>query len=448
MNEREKKLLLAIIALLIPLGGYFAYSRFDSAQSKYQNSIYDLSKKTNKKKQLIKRGARAARKIKTLQAQSLPGQTKRAESLYRNWLLTQLREQKMEQISVIPSSRRALRYNSRKNSNKRRAYEQISYSIKARGDLKQFTQFLHKFYSLDCLHRIPSIIAKPLKDSKKLDLVMTIEALVLPGTERHKTLDYLAASQIEELSAYSDVIINRNLFAPPNQPPKIDSLGKKEIGSDEELSLTVKATDPDEFDKVTYSIRKDPAQQGDIPKIDPQSGELTFPPQEIGDYKFTVLATDDGLPAKTVEETLEISVVKQSPKEKPDFDDAKLTTFTGRTKSGNRWMMWLRFLTTNETVKLYEGDTFELGKLKGVIHRISTKDVELTAANRRMLVKLGQNLSDGEMLQETKKEPSPAKNSASQTPTPTKEIKAPLAKNDRLAPGKKSKNAAEIQPDR
>ncbi len=49
-------------------------------------------------------------------------------------------------------------------------------------------------------------------------------------------------------------------------------------------------------------------------------------------------------------------------------------------------------------MRLGEGDRFEVKRLKGIVSRIGTKNVDVTAAGESRRFELGENLAEGQML--------------------------------------------------
>jgi len=75
--------------------------------------------------------------------------------------------------------------------------------------------FLYAFYRAGHMHQIRHLSIKPMENGRGLDLVITIEALSLPGA----TLDKLSTEpgtrlMLSSADAYSNLIVGRNLFSP------------------------------------------------------------------------------------------------------------------------------------------------------------------------------------------------------------------------------------------
>ncbi len=76
----------------------------------------------------------------------------------------------------------------------------------------------------------------------------------------------------------------------------------------------------------------------------------------------------------------------------PRFDPAKHAYLTAIVAVGDRQQAWLFARTSDETFKLFEGDTFEIGGAEGKVLRIGHRDVDIKFDGRQYLLSLGENL--------------------------------------------------------
>jgi hypothetical protein len=93
----------------------------------------------------------------------------------------------------------------------------------------------------------------------------------------------------------------------PNRPPVLTAIGNRAIAELVALTFNASATDPDAGQTVTFSLT------GNVPPgaaITPAGAFSWTPtePQGPGSYTFTVVATDNGLPAATDEETITVTI--------------------------------------------------------------------------------------------------------------------------------------------
>jgi hypothetical protein len=79
----------------------------------------------------------------------------------------------------------------------------------------------------------------------------------------------------------------------------------------------------------------------------------------------------------------------------PKFDDAKFAFFTGTIQVDGRHQAWVHVRTTNETLRLFEGDDVKVGQFEGKVVSIEPRAIVVEAGEEKLRVSLGQNLRDG-----------------------------------------------------
>lgn len=87
-------------------------------------------------------------------------------------------------------------------------------------------------------------------------------------------------------------------------------------------------------------------------------------------------------------------VVKSAPPAPPAFDAAKFTYVTAIMEANETLEVWLDDRTQGKLLKLHEGDTFELGGIKGSVTHIGLRRVELLIGEQPTSVLLGESLFD------------------------------------------------------
>jgi len=80
--------------------------------------------------------------------------------------------------------------------------------------------------------------------------------------------------------------------------------------------------------------------------------------------------------------------------EKPEFDHSRFAKLTGNVAKDGRWEAWLTVQTTGKQWQLSEGDTFEIGSLRGKVTRVLPHAMEFEAEGRRLSVAAGKVLRD------------------------------------------------------
>ena len=198
-------------------------------------------------------------------------------------------------------------------------------------------------------------------------------------------------------------ILNRNLFGPANRPPTIESVRSQRAYVGESVSVSLKAEDEDPLDTVTFRLADDSPVGASI-----GGNTVRFRSSEVGQYEITVIASDDGLPAKTAETTFSVEVSKRppvavrpdppAPEPKAYFEDAEFAVVTAITEVNGQKQLWLNVRTSGELMKLNEGDRFTVKRLQGIVTRIGEKDIDVAAAGERRRFELGENLAQGQAL--------------------------------------------------
>ena len=79
----------------------------------------------------------------------------------------------------------------------------------------------------------------------------------------------------------------------------------------------------------------------------------------------------------------------EPPPEKPKFDDASQTVLTALVQGGDEWTAWMNVRTRGKTLKLREGDQFEIGSVRAKVVSVRPKFVELEIEeDRRFTLKM------------------------------------------------------------
>jgi hypothetical protein len=324
---------------------------------------------------------------------ALPPDIEKARSLYQTWLLDSVTATGLDEPNVNVISSQVKRGN----------FHQLSFTVSGRGDLKQLIRFLHDFYSADYLHRIRRLHLKRISGTRQLDLSMAIEALSLPTATHTDGLSEFESGRLDygDLERYFEVILARNLSGPPNRDPEFPSIGDQRVNTNSTVSFALRARDPDELDRLSYSMEAD-----EVPgaELHPQSGEFRWRPEEPGEYQVVFTVTDDGFPPRSQSHSIRISVSDPPPEEprepvveKPSFDMAQFVYVTAITEVSGRRQAWINVRTEGRLLKLFEGEAFDVGQVPVTVKRIDPKSIELEAAVLEKLfrVGLGQNLAQG-----------------------------------------------------
>lgn len=384
MTQREKILGLAVAGLLLVLGAQYVISNYRDALSMRRDRRADLNDEVMEKTDFAMAGAMADAEIAELRKRSLPSDPEQALAFYQNWLLELVKEVGLESpdVDVVTSVPVA------------DLYRQYSFKVSGRGDARQLARFLYGFHNRDLLHRIKRSSLRRRPDTNLLSIDFDIEAIALNNADPDRIPEAGPAPRVRmSEDEYVAAIVNRNAFAPPNKAPQFAAGEPPEAYVGRDYRFVAKFDDPD-GQNVQYEL------VGDAPSwldLDAQSGELRGRPSAEGDYSVTVRATDNGLPAQTTEHELQVAVKPPpdaEPAEEPEFDEAKQAVLTGLVRSGDAWVAWIHVRTTGELLKLREGDTLEVGQIKGTIAEIEYQFAVIESDEGRWVLRPRQTVAE------------------------------------------------------
>ena len=383
MTQRERFLSMLIGGLLIAAAVWWGMGKYRSALKLRNNEIARLQQQQTKLNEQRRQGEIANRQMGEYMVRSLPSNAETARSRYQQWLLAIMGDNNLSERSVDPTSSRAIGG----------LYRQFAFRVQGKAKTDNLVDLLHAFYSKDYLHRIRDLSIRP---SRTGDFIveMAIDAIALNAAPADLPEPTSESWQVDkDLAEYRDSILNRNFFAPPNQAPTYAGTPSVEaiVGKKTTLPLVFKDA---ENQGLSYKIVSAPEK---LVTINDQNGTLQIDNPEKGSFEVLVSVTDDGLPARSMEQKLTVNVVDPPPPPAPKppklkFDDAKQTVLTGLVQSGDEWRAWMRVRTRDKTLKLRVGDSFEIGSIKGTVTDLNSRYAELEVGGQKYQLKSNANL--------------------------------------------------------
>lgn len=389
MSRREKMLASAVGLLVLVFIGLWVVDLIGGAMESRSDQILALEEEIRQKEVTKMKGGRAAERLAVYETRALPGDRERARSIYQSWLLQAVADADLEDIKVDPIAGRPVG----------EVYFVHPFNVSGRGNLEQLVEFLYGFYSKDILHRIERMTVAPIKDTRQLDITMTIEAVSLPSATHVDQLPSQPSSRLAlgTLDKYSNPILKRNIFGPPNSSPRLESIGTRELEVQQSHTIQVRARDPDNNDQLRYWME---ASEPLAARINEESGEITLSPAQLGEYTVNVGVKDNGLPEGSDEMSFTVNVVEPKPEPEPvaqeappSFDPASQAFVTGVVEVNGRPEIWVKVRTTGELLKLREGDRINIGQFDGVIKKIHPKAIAIQKGEEQVFLKQGQNLA-------------------------------------------------------
>lgn len=386
MNQRERILAIAVGGLLGVVVLNWIFGKYKTAVRQRNNQIVSLTDEQTRLNEQILQGEFANRQMGEYMVRSLPGDPEQAESDYQQWLLDWVHANDLDDAAVD------------KNSSRKIAglYQLIDFRVQGATDVPQFLRLLHDFYAQDYLHRIRDVSIQPLPQREGMfRLEMSVDAIALASAPNELPEREGSWRVDTDLATYSDPIMNRNLFEPPNRAPTFEGSPSIEaiVGRDSPASLSFKDS---EGHRMSYELVGDPPSGV---SLDERSGTLRIRSDKVEEFELLVRATDTGYPRQSTEQKLRVNVVDPPPPSAPPapklgFDDSTQTVLTALVQGRTEATAWLDVRTKATTVKLRKGDQFEIGRLKGLVIEATPESVTFEVDGRRFTLKPGDNLGE------------------------------------------------------
>jgi hypothetical protein len=387
LSKREKILALLVGGVvLLFVGNYFfqtIVAGFDSKQSQ----IIALQKQKDDQLLQITAGSIAKAKLNRLVTQSLPSNEEKARAKYYEWLIGLAEECGL--IDPLPKSNG--------DSIEKDLYQSFRFQLTGNGTIENATKLLHAFHSKDYLHRITRYDLQPIPNSKvpnMLKISLDCEVLALKNAKPDQPTPETLAPRIDRsLDDYISSIVSRNIFAPTNHAPVLETSKRVTATQGLRMDVGVDAKDIDPNQTVRYEF------EGEVPQgmqLDSDSGKLTWTSTELGDFQVSVRATDTGIPAKSSVQLISIKVGEQPPpaKKPKEFDVAAQAFISALVSDGKGPQAWIRSKTEDKTLFLREGENLKLGDIQGKVISIGANFIELETEGKRWTVGLDEPLAD------------------------------------------------------
>ncbi len=210
MTQREKVLAGAVGLMVILWVGSSGLTRYRDTLDRNRTKLRDTEQQLSQARTAKLRGQRAQTRLRRWQRRSLPTNPDIANSLYQDWLQTQLTEAGLK-VTDLKGTKSAQAATDR--------FQDFNFHVDAEGNLSQLVDFLSRFYRAGHLQRISRASVTPAKENDKLTIELTVDARAMKDSPRADKLTDLESSAplppLEELQAS---ISNRKLFAAFQKP--------------------------------------------------------------------------------------------------------------------------------------------------------------------------------------------------------------------------------------
>lgn len=427
MSARERVLAISVLSLLPIFLLFFGFLWFMDLYEGNASNIDQLSSQLEAEEDKTHRGMLASQRQNYYRKVSLPANTNRVRSIYRNWLDDLIiKKAGMTHFGVKFKDNTGALIHEQDTIAKREIF-----TARPKGTLPQLITFLHAFYSADHLHRINKLSIKPLTTVKRgkapvltkdLQIEMEIETLSMVDARESIESFPVYNRQLESIDNYSGRILARNIFGPANNPPSLEKPRTLKFTVAKEsdnvtgkfVTVQVSVDDIDKDDLHVFELLRDEGEAttkvvlGDQPrspsirrisvKVPKQKTPTTIP--------ISLKVRDSGLPAK--EDTLKFAVVfnpapvAKPPKQKPPEPEpipvefAKHTFVRGIVKGKDgRWVAWIvQQLKAQNMQKLGVGDSIEMDDVTWKVVSVDAKAVTFEVDGEQLSFVTGSSLAE------------------------------------------------------
>ncbi|MEO1526630.1 MAG: hypothetical protein AAFX06_14435 [Planctomycetota bacterium] len=384
MTQREKILALLVGTVILAGVGQWSYNRYQASIKSKKNKFETLEGKRMRLSEQQLQGAWADRQYGEYLVRSVSSDTETAQTNYKAWLFEVLKEHGILRGASVTGDRVVP---------VGELYRQLSFELNCKAEMPQIIGLVHQIQATDFLHRIKEMSIAPERGGDALALKMTLEVLSLNAAPAKATTPESQAWRVDPaLTAYSETILNRNLFEPPNRAPRYEGQRTLQatIGRAQPFPLVFK--DP-EGHRMTYELLEAP----ESVTLDKRSGTLRAGSEEVTEVSVKVKVTDGGFPNQSTEQTLLVKFneppKQPEPQAKPlKYDDAKQTYLTGLVLGAEDWEAWLDVRTRDKTLYVHAGDEIEIGSVRGVIKAIYSDRVEIEVGDKTVTLESGGTL--------------------------------------------------------
>ena len=415
MNQRERLLASIVGGMILIMLGYFIWSSVTEVSRNRHNRLNALQQQLDQQQTTLDAASRATRELRKLNERSLPKDPEQANSMYSEWLLDLVDRVGFRNPSVRTADRRI----------RREYFDRLRFDVEADATLDQLADFLAKFYLSGDLHKIRNMTLNPIPDSRHIDLLITIETVILPNSQR-KSVGDIQSDDVDALAVEvsRDLLRNRAMLFPANIAPLVDPISDKRIVQGRRWRYEVRATDPDPWDELFFDLKSELPDGFSIEQRANDRAVLTWVPTELGEFEVELLVTDTGNPPMESTRKFRLSVVEPPPpteSAKTDrvvgFDHATQTFLVACVSNQDGYRAWFDVRTQGKIIKLGVGDAIRIGSIRGELSAISRRHAEILTDRGRLHVPIGRRLSEA-TLEEVPRQADARSDSISIVPGP------------------------------
>lgn len=209
MKLTRQQILLALLGVIavVQAGDWILNHLIQGPLQARRARTEQLQKDIAKKEKLLAETRTGAKQLATWQVQSLPADPEVARTVYRSWLLSVVRSSRMRNAVVdsgSPAARRA--------KDGTMLYRTMPFSVRCRGALGEFNDFLFQFSRAGHLHQISSMSLNPVGVTGQFEISLGVDTLLLADRKSDKL--NTAPSRLPALPSLADYsnIVKDNIF--------------------------------------------------------------------------------------------------------------------------------------------------------------------------------------------------------------------------------------------
>ncbi len=210
MKLTRQQLLLGVLIVIgvVRVGDWVLQSLIEGPLQERRAKAAQLQKDIrNRVKQLADLRA-AGQRVEQWVQQSLPADPETARTAYRSWLLSLLRSTRMTDAVVDSGSAGIRRLRSGAVLSR-----SLPFTLRARGSLLQFNDFLYQFTRAGLLHQITSFNLTPVSGSTIFDVSVSIDTVLLPSRKGAELNTMPGTLPARATAAEYSAIAAQNIFA-------------------------------------------------------------------------------------------------------------------------------------------------------------------------------------------------------------------------------------------
>lgn len=400
MNSREKLLASSVGLLMAMMAGYYLWSSAQDSLNQRKAQLANVKQQREKQERTLTKASRATRQLAELQKRALPENREQANAIYQRWLLDLV-----DKLEFVDPSVQATEQRLRSGF-----FDRLRFNVGAEVTMKQLTEFLGEFYAVGSLHRIQQMTVKPNDNSRRLDVIISIEVLSLPQGTGTQITDIPSDrfASVDALDQAKQSVLQRSMFFPANVPPRLEQIADQKVTRGRAMNLAIVAEDADPWDTLEFVLGETTAPDVRLSQQDAGEATLQWVPTESGEYTVQVMVHDDGFPSRSDVASFKITVVDPPPPpvvEPPDprrvlgFDDATQTVLVGTVARNELRQAWFSVRTRGEMLRLQVGDSIQVGSIRASLSQIEDQSVELTTEEGARRIRLGDTLAEGVTLE-------------------------------------------------